>query len=329
LSPALLVPGGTVEQMAISYILFLTSSSFALNVLKWYGPRKYSTVTRNGRDRNSLSRLSRRYEKAARNLAMHSHRTGTAEMKKAFELTFSNGSTAHAIQVDREADLSAALHELDFHRSFRTLVLVGGAGGLGKAELDRLRPLFIEVLAPLVATLGAAVVDGGTDAGVMRLMGHARAETNATFALVGVVAIGMVTLPNTQLPALDTALLESHHTHFVLVPGTQWGDESPWLSRVAGTLAQEAPSVTVLVNGGETAWQDVLQSVKARRPVIVVGGSGRTADKLAGTLRGKIADERARELSASGLLRAVDLKASADTLIRTIEQSLLLNDRGA
>lgn len=260
---------------------------------------------------------------------MHSHRPGTAEMKKAFELTFSNGSTTHAIQVDRGADLSAALHELDFHRSFRTLVLVGGAGGLGKAELDSLRPLFIEVLAPLAATLGAAVVDGGTDTGVMRLMGQARAETNATFALVGVVAIGMVTLPDTQLPALDTALLESHHTHFVLVPGSQWGDESPWLSRVAGTLAQGAPSVTVLVNGGKTAWQDVLQSVKARRPVIVVGGSGRTADLLAGALRGEIADERARELSASGLLRAVDLKASADTLTRTIEQSLLLNDLGA
>jgi hypothetical protein len=140
---------------------------------------------------------------------MRSRRTGTAGMKEAFKLTFSNGSTAHAIQVDREAELSAALHELDFHRPSRTLVLVGGAGGLGRAELDRLRPLFIEVLAPLAATLGAAVVDGGTDAGVMRLMGQARAQTNATFALVGVVAIGTVALPDTQPPTLDTALLST------------------------------------------------------------------------------------------------------------------------
>src|SRR5215212_3112956 len=141
-------------------------------------------------------------------------------MKETFKLTFPNGLTAHAIRVNHVAELSAALGELGLCRPCSTLVLVGGAGGLSEAELDRLRPLCIEVLTPLAATLGAAVVDGGTDAGVMRLMGEARAETNATFALVGVVAIGTIALPDAQPPTLDTALLEPHHTHFVLTPGS-------------------------------------------------------------------------------------------------------------
>ncbi len=65
------------------------------------------------------------------------------------------------------------------------------------------------------------------------------------------------------------------------------------------------PSVTVLVDGGETAWEDVAESVLALRPVIVVDGSGRVADTLAAALAGKEAEGRAMELAKSGLLQAI------------------------
>jgi hypothetical protein len=83
----------------------------------------------------------------------------------------------------------------------------------------------------------------------------------------------------------------------------------------------------VLVDGGETAWEDVSQSVEAGRPVIAIAGSGRTANKLAGTLRGEITDERARELSASGLLQVVEQSAAFDTLASTIEKFLSSKER--
>src|SRR5215211_857987 len=243
-------------------------------------------------------------------------------MGKAVEVTFSNGLTACAAKVHRLAELSAALRELGLHRSKPALVLVGGAGGLSDAESDRLGPLFVEVLAPLAEALGAAVVDGGTDAGVMRLMGRARAGIDATFPLIGVAAIGTIALPGVPFSPPDAAPLEPHHSHFVLVPGSDWGDEAPWLARVASALVNGAPSVTVLVNGGGTAWDDVFQSVEAGRPVIAIAGSGRTADKLAGTLRGEITDERAKELSASGLLQAVGSAPTFDALAGTLEESL-------
>lgn len=81
-------------------------------------------------------------------------------MEEASKLTFSNELTARAIQVHRLAELSVALRELGLRRSNLTLVLVGGAGGLSEAELDLLRPLFTEVLAPLAEALGASIVDG-------------------------------------------------------------------------------------------------------------------------------------------------------------------------
>lgn len=244
------------------------------------------------------------------------------EAEKPFEVGFSNGSSSSAIRVHDPAELPVALRELGLDRSHPVLVVVGGAGEVSEADMVRLRPLFVEVLAPLVEALGASVVDGGTDAGVMRLMGRARSETRTTFPLIGVVATGTVTLPGTLPPRPDAAPLEPDHTHFVLAPGSNWGDDSPWLAHAASVLAEGASSVTVVVNGGEHTWTDVSQSIRAGRPVIAVSGSGRAADALADVLRGEAPDGRARELAASGLVQAVDMAAGSDALTRVIEKVL-------
>jgi hypothetical protein len=244
------------------------------------------------------------------------------EAEKPFKVGFSNGSSAYAIRVHDPAELTVALRKLGLRRSRPALVVVGGAGEVSESDMTRLRLLFVEALAPLAETLGASVVDGGTDAGVMRLMGQAHAETNATFPLIGVVAIGTVALSDAPLPRPDAAPLEPNHTHFVLVPGSEWGDESPWLPRVASVLAKGAPSVTVVVNGGEHTWKDASQSVANRRLVITVAGSGRAADALAGALDGEPIDGRAKGLAASGLVRAVDMGADPDGLARAIEKVL-------
>jgi hypothetical protein len=142
-------------------------------------------------------------------------------MEAAFEVDFSNGLTACAVKVHSKAELSAALRELGLRCSSPTLVLVGGTGGQSDAESDRLHPLFVEVLDPLAE----AVVDGGTDAGIMSLMGEAHAEMDATFPLVGVAAIGTIALPDAPFSPPDAAPLEPHHNHFVLVPGSEGVEE--------------------------------------------------------------------------------------------------------
>ena len=94
-----------------------------------------------------------------------------------------------------------------------------------------------------------------------------------------------VLLPDqTTTPSEDAAPLEPNHTHFVLIPGNNWGDESPWMMEVATVLSGTAPSITLLINGGEVTFIDALNSVNAGRLIIVIAGSGRTADKLADRL---------------------------------------------
>src|SRR5919112_3630704 len=244
------------------------------------------------------------------------------EVEEPFSISFPNGSISSAIRVNQPAELPSALRKLGLHHSRPVLVVVGGAGKLTEVEMTRLRPLFVEVLAPLAEAMGACVADGGTYSGVMHLMGQARTETQASFPLVGVGAAGTVALPDTPLPRPDATLLEPNHTHFVLVPGSEWGDDSPWLPRVVSVLAKGAPSVTVVVNGGENTWKDVSESVEAGRRVIAVAGSGRAADELVGALRGETVDERAQELVASGLVQAVDVAVNPAQLSEMVKQAL-------
>ncbi|RCJ41630.1 hypothetical protein A6769_01590 [Nostoc punctiforme NIES-2108] len=246
-------------------------------------------------------------------------------MKSCLKLTFDNGQTALATQVEQQAELPYALEEIGLGGSRPVLVVVGGASNISEADFLRIQRLFVEVLAPVAETLGAYVVDGGTDAGIMRMMGAARTQIGAKFALVGVTPEGKVALPNNLQTAADLIPLEPNHTHFVLVPGNDWGDESPWISHVATMLANDAPSVTVLLNGGEITFKDAFYSVDSGRLVIVIAGSGRTADILADALRGKAIDQRAKKLAKSGTLQYIDLidiEEGVENLSKVIKELL-------
>ncbi|MEV0681476.1 hypothetical protein AB0I60_33635 [Actinosynnema sp. NPDC050436] len=180
------------------------------------------------------------------------------------------------------------------------LVLVGGAAKMGPAHLA----LFEDALAdlvPLLDDLGAAVVDGGTDSGVMGAMGRARARWAGRFPLVGVVVEGV------------SPVLEPHHTAIVRVPGERWGDEVPWLASVAADVAGGRPSVTVLVNGGEVALADAAASLAHGRPLLVVRGTGRSADAIAGA-----SGPEAARISASPLTGVVDLDGLAAGVARVL-----------
>lgn len=200
-----------------------------------------------------------------------------------------------------QSGIAAALAASGIGVGSEVIVLVGGAGGMDDSAADALAELMRDAVLPTVVRHGATVLDGGTDSGVMRLIGRARATSGGEFLLVGVAAEGTVTLPGGEPPQPDAADLELNHTHVLLVPGTAWGDEAPWISDVAGVLAGDRPSVTVLVNGGSIAFDDAARSLEAGRPLVVVAGSGRTADAIADARLIGEGDPRAAEIAASSL----------------------------
>ncbi len=176
-------------------------------------------------------------------------------------------------------DVPAAVASFGLGRARSVLVVVGGAAGLDEA-VPELGAVFAEVIAPAVRRHEAAAVDGGTDSGVMRLLGQARAA-GTHFPLVGVAARGTVRFPGHEPTATDPAELEQNHSHVVLTPGAEWGAEGPYLPLVAAALAAGGPVVTVLINGGEIALDDAVRSIRLGIPVLVLAGTGRTADRIA------------------------------------------------
>ena len=212
----------------------------------------------------------------------------------------------HSIRVSTLGDLPQLLETAGLSRG-PVLVLVGGAGGLEATDEAQLMSLIREHVLPVVERAGATVVDGGTDSGVMKAMGNARAEAGATFELVGVAAVGTVPEPGDVPEHVARTRVEPQHTHIALVPGDTWGDESAWLSEVASVLSTGYPSVTLLLNGGDIAYTDVRHSLAAGRPVVVVAGSGRTADAIAAAADGSSGEPRATRIAASPLVRVVPL----------------------
>jgi hypothetical protein len=241
-------------------------------------------------------------------------------MRQPFQIDFSNQLAAKGIYLQPPAELSSLLDSLGLSKGQRVLVIIGGASLLSETDFAQIKLLFSEVLAPLAHKWSACVVDGGTDAGVMRLMGQARVEIQATFPLVGVAPIDLAILPDRNGYLPDAAPLEPHHTHFLLVPGSKWGDESPWIAQVASEIADGQPSVTILINGGEVSWKDASESIQQGRVLVVVAGSGRTADLLAAVSRHERADERAQAIVDSGLVEVIDLNAGREELTKTIEK---------
>lgn len=233
---------------------------------------------------------------------------------------FSDDHTALAAHPAGPADLARAVGALGVGGPRPAVAVVGGAGGLDEARMAGLAALFTDTIAAVIRERGAVAMDGGTDAGVMRLLGRARA-VGEPFPLVGVAAKATVNYPGHRGSHPGAVALEPHHTHFVLVPGDSWGAEAPYLTQVASVLAGACPSVTVLVNGGEISLEDARLSLEARRPVLVLAGTGRAADRIAAAVSDPAGcgDPRVAALALSPLVRVADVTDRAAAVARLRE----------
>ena len=217
------------------------------------------------------------------------------------------GGPARVVRVSQVSDLPVALAAVRRDGPRPSVVVAGGVGGLDGAGMQRLRVLFADAIVPVMAERNAVGVGGGLAAGVGALLGAARTARGASLPLVGVVAAGRVQVGG-QSPVGVDAVLEPHHTHFVVLPANRRGAEAEWVARSAKFLAGGAPSVTVLVGGDPAAYADVDHSIKAGRPVVVIKGSGGIADVIAAALDdGAGGDERAAALAATGMVRGVSV----------------------
>jgi hypothetical protein len=221
-------------------------------------------------------------------------------------ITFDNGNRAIIVTAPRDAGTKAILHLLGIPSPRAVILLFGGAAGLDDSRKARLATLFADGVTPVSADLDALIIDGGTQSGVMAMMGEAVARYPGTFQLLGIAPKGKITHPEISGASAvsDGAPLERNHSHFVLVESNEWGGETPKMLDLA--RAFNAPIVAILVNGGAIAADEALQSVRNGWQLLVIEGSGRFADELSAVVRdGKSA--KSAEVSEIAHSRRVEL----------------------
>ncbi len=207
------------------------------------------------------------------------------------QITFPNGNTAWVVTPAKNAGYPEIREALGIQQPKALLMISGGAANMDESAKKALALLFSDGIASIAAEMEAMIIDGATQAGVVELVGLGVAEQGRQSELLGVAPDGKVTYPGqpTNGTGQSKTALDPNHSHFVLVKGNKFGDETTAMYGLAAELRQNAPVMTLLVNGGDISKQEVLQSVRRGWPVVVITGSGGLADELA---------ERWREKSA-------------------------------
>ena len=235
------------------------------------------------------------------------------------EITFPNGHKAQLVAPPLGTPAVDILKSLDIPAPKALILLIGGASSLDKALVPRLLQLFSRNIARIAADAGAIIMDGGTQAGVMAIMGQAIAARGHQSPLLGVAPAGKVTYPGgpPEKPTENGAPLDPNHSYFVLVESREWGGETDTFYELAESLAVAMKVVTILVNGGPIATTELLASVRRGWPIIVMAGTGRLADEIAALSLpqpGRILDPAFAEIIADGDIHLFSLNDPPEDL---------------
>jgi hypothetical protein len=179
------------------------------------------------------------------------------------------------------------------------LVVIGGAGAMEKrGDPEQVREMLARGLVPRAVAAKATVITGGTDVGLMSIVGDllgARDEVT----LVGVAPADCV--DHGQVPTRPLEQLEPHHDRFLLSPGDTWGSETETLFDLAERLVGTSTAGVVLfANGGEVARYETQRFIAGGWPIIVLEQSGGEADVLITALSGRgLAPSARRQVRAA------------------------------
>jgi hypothetical protein len=203
------------------------------------------------------------------------------------EVALADDQTIRIVSPPVDTPAAAIVRELAVGSGRAVILIIGGAGSFDRdiardnALRSRLLQMFGRGFMLAAADAGAVFVDGGTDAGVMALLGEAVRDQPESLSLIGVAPAGRVIAPGDPAGAGNGIPFEPHHSHLVLVDAASWGGETPIMIEVTAELARSRPVVVILVHGGDGAQDELVRVVRRGWPIVVVEGFGGLADQIA------------------------------------------------
>lgn len=239
-------------------------------------------------------------------------------------IQFKNGHQAQAVTQEPGDSAAALVGALRLETRRSVILVAGGAEALPAGARAFLTQLFGRGVARAAAEIGAVIIDGGTQAGVMEVLGQAAADRGHRGPVLGIAPAGLVACPDGSAGGRsgDVVPLEPNHSHFILADAAAWGGELKTMFDVAAVLAEGAKAVTLVAGGGPHTLAEVRESVRRGWPVIAIEGSGGVADALAARPPGEVEDPMLAEIYVDGELEVFPLHGAAEALGRRIVRAL-------
>lgn len=216
----------------------------------------------------------------------------SADTLNQFTIDFPNNNRALALLVDSKTTAQDIISQFNLPEYRSVILNLGGADGLEQKSKAKLTQLFSRGIARGAVEGKAVLIDGGTNTGVMELLGDGIAARGNKVPLIGVAPAAKVSYPGSLT---DGVPLEPNHSHFVLVQGLEWGNETATMFSLAQALSvnisnnstgtnktakkpvgkkDTMPSLVILTGGGEVTKKEIVRAVRQNLGIIVIEESG-------------------------------------------------------
>ncbi len=227
---------------------------------------------------------------------------------------FPNGNVARLVTVPASTDIQQVITALDLPAPRALLILNGGTAALEADVHDRLEQL-LDALAGVVIEEGITLLTGGTNEGIFFLLGAALAKRGDLKApCIGVSVAGRT----------GPERLEPHHSHFVLVEGETWGEETPVMYNLAAALSHTCPSLAVFAGGGQITVNEMCYNVLQKRELVLIAGSKRSTDMAISAHAGNdVANESIQQIASAGRITVFGTQQPATDLAALLRSRLL------
>jgi hypothetical protein len=236
------------------------------------------------------------------------------------QIYFNRQCQARSVRTGQREAISQTLAALALPRPWSLLILNGGTAALNGSIAADFKPVLMDGLARVVCEEGITVITGGTAAGIFRLFGQGLARWGRTAPCIGVAVRSLVSWPGQPE---GIASLEPNHSHFVLVDGDRWGDETETMYALTAALAADCPSAAAFAGGGDVAINEMLTNVNQQRPLILLAGSGRATDAVLAARNSRVSDDpRIAAIACQGKIYAHDIHDEPAALREAVRQML-------
>lgn len=237
-------------------------------------------------------------------------------------IRFANEQEALLAHVDQNTPAEAIIDALKLPQPRALICLNGGTAELGVALQAALHRLMVDGLARAACENSIMLVTGGTDAGIFSLLGAGLEKWKPQAPCLGVVPSKPVTWPG-RAGGGETQL-EPHHSHFLVVDGDSWGDETRTMYSVVQSLSRNCPSLAVFAGGGDITLREMQVNVEQGREMVLIAGSGRNTDAVLEARAASTSSSQAlQEIASKGRIIRFEIDESPEKFARLIASVIL------